>query len=314
MATLTPTGLQDLVFNALDLRYRAGYEQVKSFMEPVAMQVPSSSDTNVYGWMDKVPILREWLGSRVVDDMVANEYRLQNKLFEKTLGIKRTVLQDQQAQLYGPWAEELGQQARRWPDYELTTALENGTSAALATTFDGVAYFSASHPIDPKGQVAGTQSNNFTGGGTVLSATSYSTALAAGRNFKGRDNKPLGTFMNTQANYLIVPPALEKTAREILNGEFISVTGGSTQTNVWMNSAQLIVNPLLTSATAWYLVDASRAVKPLLWQLRDAPEFVQKTAPDDDHVFKNDEYLMGVRARGAAGYGLWFLAIRNAGA
>jgi phage major head subunit gpT-like protein len=29
--------------------------------------------------------------------------------------------------------------------------------------------------------------------------------------------------------------------------------------------------------------------------------------PDDENVFKRDEFLYGVRARGAAGYGLWFL-------
>jgi phage major head subunit gpT-like protein len=312
MATLTPATLNDLVFNALDTRYREGYTAVKNFMEPTAMQVPSSADTNVYGWMDKLPILREWVGSRVVDDAVANEYRLQNKLFEKTIGVKRRVIENDQGQMYGFVAEEIGRQAKRWPDFELTTALEAGTTA---TTFEGaVTFFSASHLIDPKNAGSGTQSNNITGGGSALSATSYSTALAAGKNFKGRDGKALGTFMDSSGVFLVVPPALEKTAREILNGEFISVAAGSTQTNVWMNSAQLIVNPLLTSTTAWYLLDGSRSIKPLLWQLHDAPEFTQKTSPDSDHVFMYDEYLYGCRAYGAAGYGLWFLAIRNAGA
>jgi len=32
------------------------------------------------------------------------------------------------------------------------------------------------------------------------------------------------------------------------------------------------------------------------------------TRPDNEHVFKNDEYLYGVRARVNAGYGLWQLA------
>jgi phage major head subunit gpT-like protein len=53
----------------------------------------------------------------------------------------------------------------------------------------------------------------------------------------------------------------------------------------------------------WYLFDLSKGVKPLLWMLRTAPEFVQKWNPDDDNVFFQDNYLSGVRARGVADYG-----------
>lgn len=58
---------------------------------------------------------------------------------------------------------------------------------------------------------------------------------------------------------------------------------------------------------AWYLLDTSRAVKPLIWQEREAYEFQALTAHSDSHVFLNDEYLYGVRARVNAGFGLWQL-------
>ena len=54
---------------------------------------------------------------------------------------------------------------------------------------------------------------------------------------------------------------------------------------------------------AWYLFDLSKGVKPLLWMLRNAPEFVQKWNPDDDNVFWQDNYISGVRARGVADFG-----------
>lgn len=55
---------------------------------------------------------------------------------------------------------------------------------------------------------------------------------------------------------------------------------------------------------AWYLFDLSKGIKPLIWALRSAPEFVQKWSTDDDNVFWKDEYISGVRARGVADFGL----------
>ena len=59
---------------------------------------------------------------------------------------------------------------------------------------------------------------------------------------------------------------------------------------------------------AWYLLDTSRAVRPLIWQEREKYEFQQVTDPGDKGVFMTDQYLYGVRARVNAGFGLWQLA------
>jgi len=59
---------------------------------------------------------------------------------------------------------------------------------------------------------------------------------------------------------------------------------------------------------AWFLLDTSRAIKPLIWQVREEYEFQSLMAPNDPHVFMKDEYLYGVRARVNAGFGLWQLA------
>ena len=59
---------------------------------------------------------------------------------------------------------------------------------------------------------------------------------------------------------------------------------------------------------AWYLLDTTRAIRPIIWQERESYEFVQVTRHDDERVFMTDKYLYGVRARANAGYGLWQLA------
>ena len=62
------------------------------------------------------------------------------------------------------------------------------------------------------------------------------------------------------------------------------------------------------AGTAWYLLDTSRAVKPIVWQEREPYAFTTLTGPDDAHVVMLDQYLYGVRARVNAGFGLWQMA------
>lgn len=60
-------------------------------------------------------------------------------------------------------------------------------------------------------------------------------------------------------------------------------------------------------APAWFLLDTSRAVRPLIWQEREDYEFQALDESTSRHVFVNDEFLYGVRARVNAGFGLWQL-------
>lgn len=62
---------------------------------------------------------------------------------------------------------------------------------------------------------------------------------------------------------------------------------------------------------AWYLIDASKPIKPWLWWTRVAPTLRPKTSPDDDNVFWRDQLIWGARARGGAGYGMWQYAFKS---
>jgi len=58
----------------------------------------------------------------------------------------------------------------------------------------------------------------------------------------------------------------------------------------------------------WFLLDTSRSVRPIIWQEREKYEFEAMDRATDEYVFKNDQFLYGVRARVNAGFGLWQLA------
>lgn len=62
------------------------------------------------------------------------------------------------------------------------------------------------------------------------------------------------------------------------------------------------------SGVPWFLLDTSRALKPLIFQERKKPEFVAKDRPDDDNVFDKDEFKYGTDSRCNVGYGFWQMA------
>ena len=305
MAAPLRSSTLDPFFLNLDTMYQQGYTSAETTYQQWAQVVPSSGKTSVHGWMDKFPKMREWLGPRVVETVVTQAYSLTNKKFELTVGVSRTDIEDDLLNLYAPIAQMMGMQAAQWPDDQMTTVLEAGSSTV---TFDGANFFSSSHPIDTAGEITtSTQSNLFTT--LSFSAANLATARANMRNLKGRDNKPLGMNLNA----VMVPPALEQAALQAANAEFIVATFGinsstGSATNTLKGSFTPIVNAKLTSATTWYGFDVRWPMKALVWQLRAAPEFTLKVSPESENVFKDDEYLMGVRARGVGGYGLYFMA------
>lgn len=62
---------------------------------------------------------------------------------------------------------------------------------------------------------------------------------------------------------------------------------------------------------AWYVLDTSKALKPLIFQERKKPNLLAMTKMDDEAVFTRKEYRYGVDCRDAAGFGFWQLAFAN---
>ncbi|RJE87131.1 Mu-like prophage major head subunit gpT family protein [Paracoccus onubensis] len=61
------------------------------------------------------------------------------------------------------------------------------------------------------------------------------------------------------------------------------------------------------AGAAWYLIDDSRSIKPMIFQDREAPKITPKTNLNDDNVFWQDEFVWGAKRRCASGFGAWQL-------
>lgn len=59
---------------------------------------------------------------------------------------------------------------------------------------------------------------------------------------------------------------------------------------------------------AWYLVDDTQVIKPMIYQQRKSFKLVQMDRETDDKVFMQGKFVYGVDGRCNAGFGLWQLA------
>lgn len=72
-----------------------------------------------------------------------------------------------------------------------------------------------------------------------------------------------------------------------------------------------VSNSLTGAGNAWYLLDTSKPVKPVIYQDRRPFRLVPKTKLDDDNVFEGNKFVWGVDGRCNVGYGLWQLAVKS---
>ena len=62
------------------------------------------------------------------------------------------------------------------------------------------------------------------------------------------------------------------------------------------------------SGNAWFLLDVSKPIKPIILQKRRDYALTAKDNPEDENVFMRNEFVYGVDARINVGFGLWQLA------
>lgn len=318
---MDPTGQNlQIYFTGLQVSWQGAYDQEETFYEQISTVLPSDTELEQYGWMDKIGQLKQWIGPRTVNALPTRTRTITNIDFERTDSIPRNKFEDDKLGLYTFQAKDMGQATAKLHDLQLVAMLQGPvtTSTGTAATgnpvcFDGQAFWSGAHPVDidnPAGPL-GTFSNDLTT--LALTPTNYGSARASMRAFLGRDGIPLGI----RPKLLIVPPQLEEAAKQIINSSTIAPAllangtqvGG--QDNPWKGTARiLVIDELANQPKVWYLIDDTRSIRPFVTQVRRAPQFVYLIEPQNPNVFFNKEYVFGVDARSAYDVTIPWLAVR----
>lgn len=281
------------IYVAFNTLFNKAFEGQTPTFDRVATVVPSTTDAETYAWLGDIPGMREWVGDREIKNLSGSAYTIRNKDFELTVAVPRNMIEDDKIGLYNPSIQMLGESAAMHPDELVYALLASGFTQLC---YDGKPFFATNHPVGDN-----SVSNKIN---DKLSLEAYTKARAMMRGYKNSKARSLGLV----PDLLVVPPALEAKGREILIAEFINGTK-----NTMQGTAELLVEPHLTSDTAWFLLSTKRPIKPLIYQQRKKAKFVSITEETSESVFMRREYIYGADSRGNAGFGFWQMAVGSDG-
>jgi phage major head subunit gpT-like protein len=286
--------------------------------QETAMLVPTTGLEANYDWLDLFPKMREWLGDKVVKALKAHHFTIVNKEWETTIAVPKKYIEADQLGLFSNAVGQQGFSSAQLPDEIISTLKNNAFAATSGLAYDGQYYYDSDHPVTNAYGVSSSVSNV---GSAPLSAQTVALAAAsfgAARNaimaFTDDDGRPLGLVPDV----LEVPPALQDEARLLMEADHIRDTLGSSSLtmvpNPYKGQCRVIVNPRLSSSTAWFLHCTQYPLKPYIYQERKAPQPVQQTGMETDSVFMRGEFKFGAEASANGGYGLWQLSYGSTGA
>ncbi len=169
-------GNLNTLFVAFNAAFRQGLGQAPSQYQRIATVVPSTTKSNEYGWLGKIPGMRKWVGDRVVHSISDHGYTIRNEPFELTVAVDRDDIDDDNIGIYTPMMLNLGESVAAQPDELVFSLLKNGTNTAC---YDGQNFFDTDHPVLNAAGKEVTQSNVDSSG-----AGSYWYLLSTKRSLK----------------------------------------------------------------------------------------------------------------------------------
>lgn len=326
---ITPLFQYDFQRN-LTLRFDQGVKRAlkKLWWREVAITQPSSSLQELYEWMLETAQIRD-TGSKGdqldFEDLVAISHQITNKNAGDALELDRNEFEDMRVDRAGKWASDVGNQGMLWPQRKIIELILSGETLK---SYDGVPFFSASHPVNPFDDSMGDYSNLITDlspfGGTAtceLSAQNLAAATAAINVVMG----PWGTPRDLEPEILLVPPALRLAAQIATNAEIITdplpgrtaptnQSGYPSITNVIKKDygfAQPIVASQLSAAAGgddddWYLgvrAEEDALNGAFVYQERKPWELNSYTGLTQDELNRLNVFRWEMRGRNVAAYG-----------
>ena len=185
-----------------------------------------------------------------------------HKAFTKGFMIERELYDDEQYRQINKFPAAMARAGRAFVEKEAAKTFTGGFTTNI---FDGKKLFAADHPLVDS---TGKGCNLVTG---ELSDANLKVAMQMMRETVDE----AGNLINAKATTLIVPPALEHTAKAILNSTQLSGTNLN-DTNTVKGSLDLVVYDYIGEAaggsdTAWFLQDKNLHELNFFWRIK--PEF-----------------------------------------
>lgn len=176
------------------------------------------------------------------------------------LQITQEAIEDDQYGKIGQMAGRMAAAAPRTMEYDCAVIFNSGDATTYYTTNDSKALFATNHNLTPSGPATFVSKAT----AAALSRTSLQSALTTLNTQK--DEK--GENIDQTPVYLIVPPALEWKAEELLASTYDPESDSNAVNPVKSRrNLQIMVWKELTSSTSWFILCREHG----LWFLRRKP-------------------------------------------
>jgi phage major head subunit gpT-like protein len=212
-----------------------------------------------------------------------------HKTFRKGFTVSRELYEDDQYNVIKKKPAALARSARRTVEYYAGEVLNNAFSTSYVGG-DGKPLCSTLHTLAES--TTGIVQSNASSTGAVLSEEGIKAAILAMRG--QLDDK--GMKIMVRPGVLVVPPALEHTAKIILQSTLRSGTANN-DANTLKGELEIFVYDWISSSTAWFLIDKDVAELNFFW--RTKASFAQ------DESFDTDAARYKARMRFSVGFSDW---------
>jgi phage major head subunit gpT-like protein len=288
--------------------YSALYQE--AFMVPAqgyvadefAMKVPCEGTSLTIPVVSAFPAMSQWVASKASKDLRAYTQNIPIVSYEATINLPRLQVTGDKSGVIASALKGFLAQGK----LKLDKILVDKFLANTWLGYDGVSLLNDSHP-----------NSNSTGDNLTTSALSFSTYRAgveAMADFTDEDGTPL----HIAPTHLLVGPAQERIAKEIVGAErpvplnasgaeaASSVVTAVTLPNVFQGQVKVLVSPLVTG-NQWLLAHCGPGLNPFTMAVSRDVEAVVKDGRDmtSDSRFFTDQFYYSLEADIGFGAGIW---------
>ncbi|MES2987674.1 MAG: Mu-like prophage major head subunit gpT family protein [Pseudomonadota bacterium] len=116
----------------------------KPMADRIASRVPSSQKEQKYGWLGKLPDVREWIGDRVVQNISEADYAIKEKKWELTVAVDRDDIETDNLGHYSLLFQSIGESTISKPERLVWDLLLAGFTT---NCYDGQFFFDTDHKV-----------------------------------------------------------------------------------------------------------------------------------------------------------------------
>ena len=221
--------------------------------------VPSSGSKNFYYWLNSLSAFREWIGERVYADVTGNKFEVPNRTFEGTDSIGRNDILDDN---FGMFGDTIRIRSQLWQEAKWSWIVDVLCNNPL--TFTGKPMCSPDH-VYGKQKIANAVV-------TPFDADPMNAAIVASGSWKYSN----GILIRPRFTHFIHGPALRAKVAKVFKSPY---TDNNFTANPNYQALETVELKDLCGAFAnyWFLIDASRPIKPICRQVREEASPIMDT-------------------------------------